>query len=390
VWNAFLYFRGMRSAIGLKSVPIDFLVLDELDEANQNAIDMAMARMAHSEFKEVMRLSNPTLNDYGIDAAFHLTDQRYWLIKCQKCNQNTDLVGTFPTEPNKAVETLLEVDGRVIRACIKCQAELNPSVGEWVPRHPSITDKRGYQYSQLFSHYVDPAEILQMYRTTNNLQDFYNLKIGIAYVEAENRLSVQEVLALCGDDGISSEDPGPCFMGVDQGKDLHVVIGKREFSRAGRIVHIGVYRDWEELDRLIRNFNVSRCVADALPETRNARAFAKRFKGSVFLNYYSVHQKGSYAWNEKELIVQCNRTESLDASSNEIKNQGLILPRESDIVREFAQHLHNTAKRLEEDEESGSKRYIYVKLGPDHFRHAFNYECMARQAAAGSFFANVL
>ncbi len=37
------------------------------------------------------------------------------------------------------------------------------------------------------------------------------------------------------------------------------------------------------------------------------------------------------------------------------------------------------SKKLEEDEETGSKRYVYVKLGPDHFRHAFNYECMARQ-----------
>jgi phage terminase large subunit GpA-like protein len=122
VWNAFLYFRGMRSAIGLKSLPVDFLILDELDEANQNAIDMAMARMAHSEFKEVMRLSNPTLPDYGIDAAFQLTDQRYWLLKCPKCNAYTDLVGTFPTESGKEVTTLLEVGDRVIRACEKCQA----------------------------------------------------------------------------------------------------------------------------------------------------------------------------------------------------------------------------------------------------------------------------
>ena len=41
------------------------------------------------------------------------------------------------------------------------------------------------------------------------------------------------------------------------------------------------------------------------------------------------------------------------------------------------------SKKLEEDEETGSKRYVYVKLGPDHFRHAFNYECMARQNMPG-------
>lgn len=335
----------------------------------------ADSQMGHSEFKEVLKLSNPTLPDYGIDKAFQETDQRFWLLKCERCGEYTCLEDTFP-------DCLLEVAGRVIRACRKCQGELNPSIGEWVPKRPAITDKRGYHYSQLFSHFVDPASILHQFRTTKNLTDFYNLKIGIAYVEATNRLSVQEVLSLCGSEGIASQDPGPCYMGVDQGKDLHVVIGKRHAQNAGTIVHLGVYRDWNELDPLMGAFHVSRCVVDALPETRNARAFAERHKGRVFLNFYSEHQKGSYAWNEAALTVSCNRTESLDASHREITDRSLILPRECEITRVFAEHLHNVAKKLEEDDETGSKRYVYVRLGPDHFRHAFNYEAIARHTAA--------
>lgn len=382
IWNAFLYLRGMKSRTGLKSVPADLIIFDELDEAPQNAVDMAMERMSHSEFKEVRKLSNPTLPDYGIDRAFQETDQRYWFLKCEKCGESTCLEDTFP-------ECLLEIDGRVIRACSKCKGELNPAVGEWVAKHLSITDKRGYHYSQLFSYFVEPAEILHQFRTTTNLTDFYNLKIGIAYVEAQNRLSIQEVLDLCGSDGITSEDPGPCFMGVDQGAALHVVIGKKARQRAGKLIHLEVYKDWEELDRLMKNFHISRCVVDALPETRNARAFAERHKGRVFLNYYNEHQKGSYAWDEKELIVSCNRTESLDASHNEVMNSQIILPKECEIVKVFAEHLHNTAKKLEEDEETGSKRYVYVKLGPDHFRHAFNYEAMGRQNSPVFLFPNL-
>jgi hypothetical protein len=340
---------------------------------------MAMERMGHSEFKEVLMLSNPTIPDYGIDKAFQETDQRYWLLKCPSCGHYTCLEDTFP-------ECLIETQGRVIRACERCQGELDPSIGEWVAKRPGITEKRGYHYSQLFSHYVDPGDILHQYRTTTNLQDFFNLKIGVAYVEAENRLSVEEVLALCGGAGIVSSDSGPCSMGVDQGKDLHVVIGKRQAGQ-GRIVHLGIYRDWEELDRLMKAFNVSRCVVDALPETRNARAFAEKHKGRVYLNFYREHQKGKYAWNEKDLTVACNRTESLDASHNEIMMGQVILPKECEITREFAQHLHNMAKKLEEDEETGSKRYVYVKLGPDHFRHALNYEAMARQFGADPFWA---
>jgi hypothetical protein len=279
-------------------------------------------------------------------------------------------------------------DGRVIRICQKCEGELNPSVGEWVAKHPSVTDKRGRQYSQLFSYYVDPKDILDQYRKTNNLTDFFNLKIGLAYVEATNRLMIQDVLSLCGSNGIAENDRGPCFMGVDQGKDLHVVIGRKS-SPKDKILHIGIYKEWEELDKFMERFNVLRCVVDALPETRNARAFANRFKGRVYLNYYNEHRKGAYVWNEKELIVQCNRTESLDASHREIMDGEVELPRECDIVRVFADQLHNIAKKLEEEErldkrsgqkeKTGSKRYVYVRLGADHFRHAYNYEAMARQ-----------
>jgi hypothetical protein len=381
IHDSFIYFRGMRSSLGLKSIPVDFIIYDELDEGPQNAVDKANERMSHSQVKHILKLSNPTLPDFGIDKAFQETDQRHWLLKCEKCGEYTCMEDTFPN-------CLLEIGERVIRACCKCKSELDPSNGEWVAKKPSITDKRGYQYSQLFSQFVDPAEILHQFRTSTNLTDFYNLKIGVAYVEAENRLTIEEVLSLCGDEGIFTQDHGPCSMGVDQGKDLHVVIGKRHYRKAGKIIHLGIYKDWEELDRLMKVFNVSQCVVDALPETRNARAFAERHRGRVFLNYYSEHQKGKYAWNERDLTVTCNRTESLDASHNEIMNGRIILPKECGVVREFAQHLHNVAKKLEEDEETGSKRYVYVKLGPDHFRHAFNYEAMARQYGEDSFFGD--
>ncbi len=380
IWNCFLYMRGMKSRVGLKSVPVDFIVFDELDEGPPSSVDMAMERMAHSEFKEVLKLSNPTLPDYAIDKAFQETDQRYWLLKCPSCGEYTCLEDTFP-------DCLLDVGDRVIRACQKCQGELNPSLGEWVAKKPKIVDKRGYRFSQLFSHYVDPASILHQYRTTDNLTEFYNLKMGMAYVDATNRLNVPEILALCGNELNASNNGGPCSMGVDQGKLLHVVIGKGHVNYSGRVIHVGIYTEWEELDRLMTVFNISRAVVDALPETRNARAFAERHKGKVFLNYYNEHQKSSYKWNEADLTVQANRTESLDASHNQISSAQIVLPRENDDIREFAAHLANVAKKLEEDEETGSKRYVYVKLGPDHYRHAFNYECMARSYGKDSAFA---
>lgn len=388
IWNSFLYFRGMRSRLGLKSTPADAICFDELDEAPQWMIDWAMARMSHSEDGIVYMLSNPTMPDYGIDAAFQKTDQQFFLLKCKKCNAYTNLVETFP-------DCLHTVKNKTFRACSKCGAALDISCGEWVAKKPRVKEKRGRQYSQLYSRYVKPEYILEKYRTTNNLESFFNLIIGIAYVSATNRLSVQEVLSCCGSDGMSDSDKGPCYMGVDQNIGLHVTVGKKHTDKrkAGKIVHLGVYNDWEELDRVMKNFKVNRCVVDAMPETRNARAFADRHPGRVYLCYYNDHQKGSYKWDDGQMIVQGNRTETLDASHKELAEGKIELPRkveEGDIVQTFAEQCHNVAKKLEEDEDTGSKRYSYLKLGADHFRHSFNYEAMSRQSAKDLMFADVL
>lgn len=379
IHDCFVYFRGMRSNIAVKNIPADFLVFDELDEAPPKAVDMAMERLAHSKIGRVMMLSNPTLPDYGVNKAFQTTDQRYWLLKCPACNEWTCMEDTFPDCLHETA------GGRVIRACVKCGAELDPAVGEWVPKKPGVTERRGYHYSQLFSKSMmsSPRAILDTYRTTDNFSSFYNLKIGIAYVEAENRVSIENILSLCGDHGISTSDLGPCSMGVDQGKDLHVVIGKRDSATGSKIIHLGVYLDWEELDRLMKDFRVQRCVVDAMPEMRNARDFSKRHRGKVFLNFYSGEQKGAYAWDYHRLVVRCNRTESLEASHNQLLHGMIVLPKECDMTHEFARHCHNAAKKIDEDEKTGVKRYVYVKLGPDHFRHAFNYERMAAEEMKG-------
>ena len=47
IWNTFLYLRGMVSRVGLKSIPVDLITFDELDEAPQKAVDKAQERMGH-------------------------------------------------------------------------------------------------------------------------------------------------------------------------------------------------------------------------------------------------------------------------------------------------------------------------------------------------------
>jgi hypothetical protein len=275
-------------------------------------------------------------------------------------------------------------DGSVYRACVHCQSQINPLDGEWRVTYPD-RQINGWWISQLNSLRVPPAIILDAFEDPRrSITETYNSKIGMPYVDAQARLAVNQVLACCGSHGMFDTDRGPCSMGVDQGKDQHVVIGN---GRA--IVHLGYYREWEALDALMRDYHVSTCVVDGMPDTKAARAFAARFPGRVYLNWYSESQKGCFLWNDEARTVTSNRTESLDTSGSVITSRDIVLPRENPIVLEFAQHCHATAKRLIEDQETGSQVYRYFKLGADHYRHAFNYRQIAQSRMGTSFFAGV-
>jgi len=392
IGQGFLYFRSgalskivqgqHKTSAQLVAIPVDAVVYDEWDLMSPATRELAVRRMEQSNIQAEAFLSNPTLPDYGIESVYAKSDMSVWMIKCDKCGGYTCL----ELEYEKALHRL--PNGKVLRLCARCRdREIYPRNGLWDARHPDRA-MAGFWISHLcnyktdFRQGTDPAHILDMIenppRESYKVTHFWNMDMGMGHVSVRDRLSYQQVLDRCGDYGMENRDPGPCSMGVDQGNDINVVIGKKAFA-GDKVVHIGTYIDWTELDNLMKDFKVSRCVVDALPETRNARAFAGRFPGKVYLNYYNEHQKGSYSWNEKEHTVSCNRTESLDSSHREIMEEAVILPKQCEVIEEFAKHMRNTAKRLEEDPETGSQRYVYVKLGTDHFRHAFNYFVMGLQ-----------
>ena len=71
-----------------------------------------------------------------------------------------------------------------------------------------------------------------------------------------------------------------------------------------------------------------------------------------------------------------NRTEALDASRTAVREKKLVLPRRTPLIETFARHLTADAKILDEDEETGAKKFRYIRSGEDHFSLAFTYAWM--------------
>jgi len=385
IGEAYLYLRGMQSTVGMKSVPADMIVFDELDEVTPEAKSLARERLSHSDYKRLIELSNPSLPDYGIDESYQTSDQRHWLLKCEGCGQWTCLEKEFPQKLGQEVRIILpREDGGFYRACMTCGAELDLDRGEWVADFPE-RPVHGYRISQLFSSKVDPGEILREYRTTRFPDRFYNLKIGVPWADLERRLDVASVLALCTETPMLEKSDEPCVMGVDTGTDLHVVVMLEDLKdeEKNHLVHLAICHDFSELDALMERFGVDRCVIDGLPETHATRAFAKRHAGVVSMCFFNENQRGEAAWNHSAQSVLVNRTEALDASRMAVRDKKLVLPRRTPLVDRFAQHMAADAKVLEEDEETGAKKYRYIRTAADHFSLAFTYGWLGITARTG-------
>lgn len=363
------YWRGLESKVGIKSISADAAVYDEFDEADPSQVKQARQRLSFSTVKLERELSTPTIPDFGIDKRFQETDQCHFAFKCEACSTWNILEEQWPHcfKQNK--------EGKYYRACKNCYKELQISKGRWIQKQQS--DTRGYQISQLYSPFNSPEEIMKEYQTTEFMSHFYNHVLGLPYLAASDRVTSEMVLNAC-----DTERPmqvscvTPTAMGIDVGSLLHVTVLSNQSGNT-KMLYCGEHKTFEEIDMLMKKFNVKELVIDALPETRKSRELVKRNQYKAWICFYSQHQKGSYAWNEEERIVSVNRTESLDSGTEAMLNNKISFPRRSQEIEEFANHCANTAKTVEEDLETGSKRYVYKKLGPDHYRHSLNYAMIA-------------
>ena len=386
IGKAMLYLRGARvgqtiegekkSASQLKSIPVDAIRFDEVDEMDPEMVQLALERISHSEVQEEVYLSTPSIPEFGIDKLYQESDQRIWEIKCEKCGKYTCLELEFPDclvrRPN----------GDVVRICVHCRdREIHPRDGRWTALYPDNDEMVGWWISQLNSMYVNPKTILDLFENppNGNISEVYNSKLGMAHISVENRLTRNNVYRCCSEDAMGVTDKGPCAMGVDVGRELHVVIGKRIAERQWKIVKMARVESLMDVHDLASRFNVRCGVIDLYPETRKVRDFSLVEPYDVYGCDYREHQKGSYAWNEREMIVSCNRTEVLDAIHYiVVSGDQLELPRRNKEVERYAYEMTMTAKALVDlDKLSGRKRYFYKKLGADHYYHATAYFYLA-------------
>ncbi|HOY62038.1 MAG: Phage terminase large subunit (GpA) [bacterium ADurb.Bin236] len=389
-----LYFRGMKSKVSTSSVPADLIMIDERDKVSTADYELALKRVSHSELALVREACTPTVSGIGIDALFERSDKRHWTLRCARCGKENRPELEF-RENGGPERTLYERGGEVYLGCAACAAPLDAASGRWVAEMPG-RDIAGFQFSQLWSQVVQRGApmaraILDDFRNTRHIADFWNSRIGLPYEDKTTSLTRDALDACDGDYGLAPRGSA-CTMGVDQGDELHVVISERQ-QGIRRVVWAGVLDGFGGLPGLMRNYDVRSCVIDAMPNTHSARDFAAMFPGRVFLCHYVESARGGPRWNSSERAVAVNRTEALDAAAAAYRRLEVRLPKAPVIEDLFKPQMGAMVRRPIRDENGDIEGYEWAKRGADHFRHADCYDQLAgarRGRSLGDILSGVL
>lgn len=402
--NANLYIRGARSRSQAKSVPCGMMIFDELDEMNQKIVTLALERMSGHKEKQWMKISTPTIDKFGIDAEYVLSDQKHFFFKCPHCSKMTELI--FPEclvitandyTDSEIFNSYLKCKecGHILNHDIKCEWLKN---GIWVPAQPKRMAS-GYYINQLYSSAIAPHEIaisyLKSLMDVTEEQEFYNSKLGLPHVIEGARVTDKDIDSCIGEyrmAEIIASRQNIITMGIDVGKFIHYEIIKWSFINdptshdinlmaRSQVLKVGKVDDFEQLDNLMRNFCIRFCVIDAQPETRKSLEFARRFRGYVKCCWYGkgIKSKQINMGSEEEYIT-VDRTSWLDMSLGRFQKQTVKIPQ--DIPQEYKDHIKALVRVYEKDNEGNPiGRYVKSVHEQDHYAHAHNYAEIALNLA---------
>lgn len=398
--TANLYIRGSRSRSQLKSIPVGQAIFDELDEMVQKNIPLALERMSGQLEKQIVQISTPTIDHYGIDEVYRRSTQALYNFKCPSCKRWTYLewekcfvvCGEHMHDP-KVLDSYMK--------CRECDAKL-PHEGkidylsidnsQWIEGY---TDRliKGYHVSQMYSMTVKPHELalsfLKAETNPSDEQEFYNSKLGETHTVDGARVTDTNLIQCIGTYKKLPQAPQGRLitMGVDVGKWLHYEIDEWTFDSVNisdlnvmakcRIIAEGKVLHFEELDKLMHQFRIRQCVIDANPERRKALEFAKRFYGYVRCCFYgnNVNGKQIHLHGDDEHTMTVDRTSWLDMSLGRFIRERISVPQ--DLSQEYKNHIKAPVRVYREDKDGNQVGKYVTGNEDDHYAHARNYSEIA-------------
>jgi len=389
IGNSYIFF--MELSVEPRMMPADALYVDEVDLSDPKYMATAQNRLDASNWKLNYFFSTPSLPNYGIHGLYLKSDQREWMVRCPHCGKDQVL----DWDKNLRYIGLESNPKKVFYGCQACDEELSMQDiqfnGRWVAAQPALSEESiGFHVSQLMTHSA-PALWAAFHDPQTNRIEFYRKRLGKPLEISGGVINRQDLLQNCFHKYHAPEEKydgkSTYYMGVDQGNELQLVVGKVVSGESNHIniVHIEVVpfeEGFEKIGRLMERYNIKLAVLDADPNRHSAIDIRRKFPGKlVIADYITSKDRITQKKDEKDVLVRVGlgRTISFDHLYDIIFKGFFSLPGYPDsmlpeVDKLIQQTISIRRDVIEENKRDGSKQVgVWRALGPDHFAHALVY-----------------
>ena len=286
--NGILMLTGSNSPAGLRSAPVRYLFLDEIDSypsdvatsggaSEGDPVELAIKRTSTYSRRKILMTSTPTTKDFSrVENEYLASDMRKFWVKSPCCGKYQTLVwGQMKWENRDASTAKYE--------CVHCGERFDEThktallrEGEWRAEKPMTRKTAGFQMSSLYSPagWLTWPELVEEFLRSKDdaplFKTFVNTRLAETFDESyQSQLSAEALLERCEKymPGTIPEDVLFLVMGVDvQGgsgtKDERIEVstwGIAPEEHMYLIQHDVIYGDpnqgtvWEGLDILLTN-----------------------------------------------------------------------------------------------------------------------------------------
>lgn len=225
---------GANSPAGLRSMPVKFLFMDEVDAYPANVdkegdpVLLASRRVTTFANHKIAEVSTPKIAGISrIERAYNATDKRKYFVPCPSCNGFQTLEFGQLKWPEREPE-------KVLYECILCN-HLFPNsakdkilrLGEWRPTQKAPPDVAGFHLSALYSpvgweSWSDIARLWESAQTDENAKaTFINCSLGLPVEQESDAPAWESLHSRAESYRLGTAPPGVSFVtvGVDVQRD---------------------------------------------------------------------------------------------------------------------------------------------------------------------------
>lgn len=416
----FLWTSGKATT---ESFPMDVLSFDEVQEMAVADMEKTRERLSASRIRFTLMGSTANWPDRDIHWWFKKGTQHQFHTRCPHCQGMQVMDEHFP----QCIK--FDEDRHDYRyVCVHCGGWIDdPQQGEWIAKNPGAEFNGkphiSVHYPQFLSPTISPREIIEAYFNADDMKNFYNRKLGKPYTDPSQVPVNLEHLNRCAEEGVRLglqwlPRATETFMGIDQMGAFNVHIIKRRLPDGRQaVVHLEYTFDNDPFARsseLMDLYGVQVCVVETLPNYNDAKRFALRHPGRVFLAAYMDLKDDMLRWGDAPKLGVSERRTSEDerdrytvmldqykcmqvSMARLVKTQCLFpdpdaleqeviekgMKRLARVCREYAfLHFTRTALVAEKDEEQKKFRRKVMKVGIDPHTSYANMLCDVAWARA--------